>query len=153
MGKSWRADVMITSTCILNLTPPTYNVESEGHVIQRGNAVSEMYLYFASQCGCGMQRSRRPVVMLTTVVSSRMLLEMGRQEGFEVLQTLTGFKWLGNWSCRLELEGKCVPFAFEEAIGFSLGERLRDKDGIAGAAGTAPTHTKNYVQALTDSLT
>ena len=50
-------------------------------------------------------------------------------------ETLTGFKWLGNWSSRFAQEGLYAPFAFEEAIGFALGELIRDKDGISAAAG------------------
>jgi phosphoglucomutase len=74
-------------------------------------------------------------MMLNTIVSSKMLLAMARVEGFEVKQTLTGFKWLGNWSSRYQQSGYCVPFAFEEAIGFALGEQIRDKDGVTAAAG------------------
>ena len=82
-----------------------------------------------------MQVKGARTVMLTTVVSSSMLKAMGSVEGFEVHETLTGFKWLGNWASRYELEGCHVPFAYEEAIGFSVGTLVRDKDGIAAAAG------------------
>lgn len=74
--------------------------------------------------------------MLNTVVSSKMLLAMGAAEGYRVEQTLTGFKWLGARALELTArDGACVPFAYEEAIGFAIGERVRDKDGIAAALG------------------
>ena len=74
--------------------------------------------------------------MLNTVVSSKLLLAMGENEGFRVEQTLTGFKWLGARALELTAgDGACVPYAYEEAIGFAIGERVRDKDGIAAALG------------------
>lgn len=45
-------------------------------------------------------QDRDDVVMLTTVVSSGMLAAMAAKEGFKTKETLTGFKWLGNWSNR-----------------------------------------------------
>jgi phosphoglucomutase len=73
------------------------------------------------------------VAMLTTVVSSQMLSEMGRREGFTVTETLTGFKWVGNATLRLRDEGLHPLFAFEEAIGYMFPQVVCDKDGIAGA--------------------
>lgn len=48
----------------------------------------------------GGVQGRENVTMLTTVVSSGMLAAMSREEGFRTAETLTGFKWLGNWSNR-----------------------------------------------------
>lgn len=63
-----------------------------------------------------------------------MLQAMGQAEGFAVQETLTGFKWLGNWSLRRSMEGWYTPFAFEEALGFAVGSLVRDKDGVSTAA-------------------
>ena len=46
----------------------------------------------------------------------------------------TGFKWLGNEALRLEAGGYTVLFAFEEAIGYMMGQAQHDKDGISAAA-------------------
>ena len=46
-------------------------------------------------------------------------------------ETLTGFKWMGNRTVELEKMGKTVLFAYEEAIGFMCGSKVRDKDGIS----------------------
>lgn len=72
--------------------------------------------------------------MLSTAVSSKMLSTMAKVEGFYFEETLTGFKWLGNAATELTRNGYKVLFAYEEAIGFMIGEVVRDKDGISALA-------------------
>jgi phosphomannomutase len=67
-------------------------------------------------------RNRNPsanladVYMLYSSVSSHILKSIGQVEGFNTVETLTGFKWLGNEARRLLDHGKHVLFAFEEAM-------------------------------------
>ncbi|HEX4336731.1 MAG TPA: phospho-sugar mutase [Polyangiaceae bacterium] len=75
----------------------------------------------------------RPLVV-TTIVSSPMLAVLAREHDARHEVTLTGFKWI--WTAALaleELEGVRFTFGYEEAIGFSVGRGVRDKDGIAAA--------------------
>jgi len=57
--------------------------------------------------------------MCTSTVSSKMLAEIGRKEGFRVEECMTGFKWIGSRSAALQSEGYQNLFAYEEAIGFA----------------------------------
>ena len=71
--------------------------------------------------------------MLTTAVSSQMLSVLAKARGFNVDETLTGFKWLGNRALGLEGTGEKVHFAYEEALGYMFPDIAHDKDGIAAA--------------------
>lgn len=71
--------------------------------------------------------------MLASTVSSKMLRSMAKVEGFNFVETLTGFKWMGNKSYELINDGKMVLFAFEEAIGFMFAPTVLDKDGVSAA--------------------
>lgn len=72
------------------------------------------------------------IAMCASTVSSKFLLEMARAEGFKFDETLTGFKWIGSRAQELqEQEGYKSIFAYEEAIGFSCGGIVFDKDGIS----------------------
>ncbi len=51
--------------------------------------------------------SARPLAVLASVVSSRMLQTIARAEGARYSDTLTGFKWLGTEALRLEHEEGC----------------------------------------------
>jgi phosphomannomutase len=78
-----------------------------------------------------MDRSRGAVV--STVVSSRMLQTITEKEGLFYSDTLTGFKWIGNESLRLQQDGYHVLFSYEEALGYCVGDIICDKDGISAA--------------------
>jgi phosphomannomutase len=68
--------------------------------------------------------------VVTTVVSSSQLARIAHLHGIHCEITLTGLKWI--WSRALELERRGGPFLFgyEEALGYSVGAAVRDKDGI-----------------------
>ncbi len=71
--------------------------------------------------------------MVTTAVSSQMLSSVARKEGVNVnaVETLTGFKWLGNRALELIRGGGRVIFAYEEALGYMIPDVVLDKDGVA----------------------
>ncbi|MDQ2644683.1 MAG: phospho-sugar mutase, partial [Myxococcota bacterium] len=73
-------------------------------------------------------------LLVTTVVSTPLLEAVAQGHGARCERTLTGFKWIWLAARALEAEGG-VRFAFgcEEALGYSIGQLVRDKDGIAAA--------------------
>jgi phosphomannomutase len=78
-------------------------------------------------------RSPRPLVV-STIVSSPMLEAVAAERGAQLERTLTGFKWI--WKAALELEargGVRFVFGYEEALGYSIGHLVHDKDGISSA--------------------
>uniref|UniRef100_A0A1A9W0Z2 Phosphoglucomutase-2 n=1 Tax=Glossina brevipalpis TaxID=37001 RepID=A0A1A9W0Z2_9MUSC len=88
--------------------------------------------------------------LLASTVSSKILLAMSRREGFNFIETLTGFKWMGNRAIELMEQDKHVLFAFEEAIGFMFSTAVLDKDGVSAATHLATMIC--YLQA-TEGLT
>jgi phosphomannomutase len=73
----------------------------------------------------------RDRLVATTVVSSSMLASIARRHGAELLETLTGFKWLARAAmARPDLR---FVLGYEEALGYCVGEQVRDKDGISAA--------------------
>jgi phosphoglucomutase len=89
------------------------------------------------------------LAMLSSTVSSRMLAHMASIEGFHFVETLTGFKWLGNVAQDLRKEGWDPAFAFEEAIGYMFPSVVWDKDGIAAAAVFLTAWRRWHAQGLT----
>lgn len=71
---------------------------------------------------------------VASTVSSKMLRAVAHAEGLNFVETLTGFKWMGNKTAELRAAGKVVLFSFEEAIGFCVGDLVKDKDGVVAAA-------------------
>lgn len=70
--------------------------------------------------------------MCASTVSSSMLAEIAKVEGFHFEDTLTGFKWIGAKASALDKEqGYRTIFSYEEAIGFCCGDIVYDKDGVS----------------------
>jgi len=72
-------------------------------------------------------------LVVTTIVSSTLLSRMARDRGAAYDETLTGFKWIGDRAIRAEAEGLAFVFGYEEALGYTVGPLVRDKDGIGAA--------------------
>jgi phosphomannomutase len=67
--------------------------------------------------------------LVTTVVSSRLLQRLAAAAGVAYAEALTGFKWV----VRAPGPGQRLLFGYEEALGYSVGELVRDKDGVSAA--------------------
>ncbi|PWN50567.1 Phosphoglucomutase, first 3 domain-containing protein [Violaceomyces palustris] len=70
---------------------------------------------------------------LSTIVSSRLLARLSKSYGAKHVETLTGFKWLGNVAKGIEeREGKgSFAFGYEEALGYMCSRSVWDKDGLS----------------------
>jgi len=72
-------------------------------------------------------------LVLSSVVSSPMLASIARTWGARHESVLTGFKWLWTAALALEAQNYRYCFGYEEALGYSFGRTVRDKDGISAA--------------------
>jgi phosphomannomutase len=68
-------------------------------------------------------------LLVTTIVSSTLLARIAAKASAQYAETLTGFKWI----VRAERPGSRFIFGYEEALGYAVGEIVRDKDGIGAA--------------------
>ncbi|MFQ5429954.1 MAG: phospho-sugar mutase [Phycisphaerae bacterium] len=79
-------------------------------------------------------------VVLSTIVSSDFMKEIARSYGAEVVETLTGFKWIGRKLHEYDLAGtpdapaKSFIFGAEESYGYLPAALARDKDAVTSAA-------------------
>jgi len=79
-------------------------------------------------------KSPRPLVE-TTIVSSAQLRTLAEAFGAAYEETLTGFKWIANQALAREADGSVrFLFGYEEALGYTAGTLVRDKDGVGAAA-------------------
>ncbi len=82
----------------------------------------------------GFEHSSETPIVINSLVSSPMLALIAADYGALWEQTLTGFKWICNAALDLEADGSGrFAFGFEEALGYSVGRVVRDKDGIGAA--------------------
>ncbi len=70
-------------------------------------------------------------LLVTTIVSSTMLSGIAAANGVRYVETLTGFKWIARAGDRFP--GCRLVLGYEEALGYCVGDVVRDKDGIGAA--------------------
>ncbi|KAF9351102.1 Phosphoglucomutase-3 [Mortierella sp. NVP85] len=126
-------------------------------VLFTGNQIGTMFACNALDNWRASGKSDAKLAMLCSTVSSTMLAKVAKTEGFHWEDTLTGFKWIGNRAIDLENAGYDVIFGYEEAIGFMLGDIVRDKDGVSALGCFAQLAAKLYkdgtkISAYLDSL-
>jgi phosphomannomutase len=70
-------------------------------------------------------------LVVTTIVSSAMLSSIAAAAGAQYAETLTGFKWIVR--AGESRPGSLFVLGYEEALGYTVGTAVRDKDGIGAA--------------------
>lgn len=100
----------------------------------------------------GAKDPKRSVI--SSIVSSPMLGAIALAHGAHWEQTLTGFKWIANRAMELEAEGYRFVFGYEEALGYTVGPLVRDKDGVSAAllAAELAAWCKAHGRTLIDEL-
>lgn len=109
------------------------------------NPGGEFILLTGNQVGCLLQeyilsqkkaKNQLPAngFVVKTIVSTEFARTIADSYGIELVEVLTGFKFIGEQIKLLDEEGdKKYLFGFEESIGYLAGTFARDKDGVVAS--------------------
>ena len=93
---------------------------------------------------------------VTTIVSTDMAAAIAKSFGCEMIEVLTGFKYIAEQIHRFETTGcNTFMFGFEESFGYLSGTDVRDKDGVNACmliAEAAAWYKKMYDKTLVDAI-
>ncbi len=70
-------------------------------------------------------------VVIKTIVTTELAAAIAKHYGVEIMNVLTGFKYIGEKMTEFEKTGShSYVFGFEESYGYLAGTHARDKDGV-----------------------
>lgn len=100
-----------------------------------GNQVGVLLLDYILKCRQEAGTLPENPVVIKTIVTTSMAERIAESYGVEMIQTLTGFKYIGEQIGRLEKAGEAnrFVFGFEESCGYLIGSYVRDKDAVGAA--------------------
>ncbi|MEE2788574.1 MAG: phospho-sugar mutase [Myxococcota bacterium] len=129
LGREKRADVVLANDPDADRLCAALPNQSGGFDLLTGNEVG---ILMANELLASGRYTRDPLVV-TTIVSTRLLSRLASQYGAQYFETLTGFKWIAHKAIQHAHQGGEFVMGFEEALGYSVGPVVRDKDGISAA--------------------
>lgn len=131
LGKEKNADIILaTDPDADRLGVLAKNPEGK-YVALTGNMIGVILLDYIL-----MQKKKKNIlpengVVVESIVSTKMAGAIAKHFNIEIVETLTGFKYIGEKIKEYEASGEYeYLFGFEESYGFLIGTHARDKDAI-----------------------
>lgn len=93
--------------------------------------------------------------LIKTIVTTNMAAAIAKNYNIQLIECLTGFKWIGREILKFEQTGKgTYLFGFEESYGCLIGTHARDKDAIVAtmALCEAAAYYKTQGKTLWDAM-
>ncbi len=109
--------------------------EDGSYVLFSGNEVGAMLLeYICTQRIAKGTMPENPIAV-KTIVTTDIVYSIAKEYGVEVIDVLTGFKFIGEQIGFLEEKGEesRYIFGFEESYGYLAGSYVRDKDAVVAS--------------------
>ena len=106
-----------------------------GYLLLTGNEVGVLLTDYIASSRIELGTMPKNPIVVKTIVTTAMIDRLAETYGFEVVNILTGFKYIGEQILRLEEKGEQdrYIFGFEESYGYLSGGYVRDKDAVDGS--------------------
>jgi len=108
--------------------------DGEGYRILTGNQVGVLLADFLIESARRRGIDLEQCAIVKTIVTTEMIRAQAAREGVQVIDTLTGFKYIGARIDELESDGRHFLLGLEESCGYLAGTFVRDKDGVMASA-------------------
>jgi len=99
-----------------------------------GNQVGVLLADFLIEGARASGQDLAACAIIKTIVSTEMATAVAAAAGVRVINTLTGFKYIGEKIGEIEQSGGCFLLGFEESCGYLAGSFVRDKDAVIASA-------------------
>jgi len=154
LGKEKGADLLIATDPDADRLGIAVKSNDE-YILLTGNQTGAILIYYLLTQKQKLGLLPKRGVVFNTVVTSELGAKIAEAFGFEVISTLTGFKYIGEQARFLEGTGKTFVFGYEESYGYVINDGVRDKDSLQAllfASEAANYYLTNENKTLVDVL-
>lgn len=109
--------------------------DGDDYALFSGNEVGAMLLEYICQQRIEKGTMPENPIAVKTIVTTDIVNAIGKAYGVEIIDVLTGFKFIGEQIGFLEEKGEenRYIFGFEESYGYLAGSYVRDKDAVVAS--------------------
>lgn len=109
--------------------------DGDDYALFTGNEIGAMLLDYICQQRIEKGTMPKNPIAVKTIVTTDIVNEIAKAYGVEVIEVLTGFKFIGEQIGFLEAKGEedRYLFGFEESYGYLAGTYVRDKDAVVAS--------------------
>ena len=134
MAKQSNADLIIgTDPDCDRVGVVVKNSEGE-YIILNGNQVGSLLVRYVIESLVEKNKLPKNPTIVKTIVTSELGAKIANYYNVETLNTLTGFKFIGEKINKFEKTNeKTFIMGYEESYGYLVGTHARDKDGVVSA--------------------
>lgn len=109
--------------------------DGDSYALFSGNEVGSMLLEYVAKERKALGKMPEAPLAVKTIVTTDITAKIAEKYGVELVEVLTGFKFIGEQIGFLEKKGRQdrYIFGFEESYGYLAGGYVRDKDAVVAS--------------------
>ena len=131
LGKQGKADILIGTDPDADRLGVAVRDSSGEYTVLSGNQLGALILdYILKVSDSALPKNAR---MIKTIVTSELGRKIADNYDVETIDTLTGFKYIGEKIRQFESTGETFMFGYEESYGYLISDFTRDKDAVQAA--------------------
>lgn len=131
LGKEEEADLLLATDPDADRLGAAVRMPDGEYTILTGNQIAAIMLHYILTAHRDAQTLPQNGVALKSIVSSEMATAIAKDFDIEIVDVLTGFKFIAEKIKEYEATGeKTFLFGFEESYGYLIQDFARDKDAI-----------------------
>ncbi|SDZ55939.1 phosphoglucomutase [Evansella caseinilytica] len=153
-GEKLDADILIGTDPDADRVGIAVKNQAGNYQVLTGNQVGALLLNYLLEQKKAKGELDPAYKVIKTIVTSEMGRKLAEEHGLETMDTLTGFKFIGEKIKEFESDERKFLFGYEESYGYLIGDFVRDKDAVQSCllAAEAAAYYKAKGKTLLDGL-
>ena len=134
LAKAEGADLVIATDPDCDRVGVAVKTTTGEYALLTGNQIGAMLTNYIIESSKEENKLDQKATLVKTIVTSEFGADIAKANNLDVINVLTGFKFIGQKIKSFEESGdKTYLFGYEESYGYLVGTHARDKDGVVAS--------------------